>query len=201
MNEKALNLVPMVVEQSARGERAYDIYSRLLKERVIFVVGPVEDYAANLIVAQLLYLESDNPEKDINIYINSPGGSVTAGLAIYDTMQFVKPDVATMCVGQAASMGALLLAAGAKGKRYALPHSRTMIHQPLGGFQGQASDIDIHAREILKMKDTLNRILKEHTGQDMDTIERDTDRDKFLSAEEAREYGLVDDVLSVRQAR
>ncbi len=201
MNEQALNLVPMVVEQSARGERAYDIYSRLLKERVIFIVGPIEDYAANLIVAQLLYLESDNPEKDINIYINSPGGSVTAGMAIYDTMQFVKPDVATMCVGQAASMGALLLAAGAKGKRYALPHSRVMIHQPLGGFQGQASDIDIHAREILKMKDTLNRILQKHTGQDMETIEADTDRDKFMSAGDARDYGLVDEVLSQRQSQ
>ncbi|RFF26292.1 MULTISPECIES: ATP-dependent Clp endopeptidase proteolytic subunit ClpP [unclassified Wenzhouxiangella] len=201
MNEKALNLVPMVVEQSARGERAYDIYSRLLKERVIFIVGPVEDYAANLIVAQLLYLESENPDKDINIYINSPGGSVTAGLAIYDTMQFVKPDVATMCIGQAASMGALLLAAGAKDKRYALPHSRMMIHQPLGGYQGQASDIDIHAREILKMKDTLNRILVKHTGQDMETIERDTDRDKFMSAEDARDYGLVDDVLSDRNSQ
>ncbi|QOC21523.1 ATP-dependent Clp endopeptidase proteolytic subunit ClpP [Wenzhouxiangella sp. AB-CW3] len=201
MNEKALNLVPMVVEQSARGERAYDIYSRLLKERVIFIVGPIEDYAANLIVAQLLYLESENPEKDINVYINSPGGSVTAGMAIYDTMQFVKPDVATMCVGQAASMGALLLAAGANGKRLALPHSRVMIHQPLGGFQGQASDIDIHAREILKMKDTLNRILQKHTGQPLETIEADTDRDKFMSAEDAREYGLVDEVLSQRQAQ
>ncbi|RFF29347.1 ATP-dependent Clp endopeptidase proteolytic subunit ClpP [Wenzhouxiangella sediminis] len=201
MNEKALNLVPMVVEQSARGERAYDIYSRLLKERVIFIVGPIEDYAANLIVAQLLYLESENPDKDINIYINSPGGSVTAGMAIYDTMQFVKPDVATMCIGQAASMGALLLAAGAQGKRYALPHSRVMIHQPLGGYQGQASDIDIHAREILKMKDTLNRILVKHTGQDLETIERDTDRDKFMSADDAREYGLVDDVLSDRHSQ
>ncbi len=201
MNEQALNLVPMVVEQSARGERAYDIYSRLLKERVIFIVGPIEDYSANLIVAQLLYLESDNPEKDINIYINSPGGSVTAGMAIYDTMQFVKPDVATMCVGQAASMGALLLSAGARGKRYALPHSRVMIHQPLGGFQGQASDIDIHAREILKMKDTLNRILQKHTGQDLETIEADTDRDKFMSSDDAREYGLVDEVLSQRQSQ
>jgi ATP-dependent Clp protease protease subunit len=201
MDEKALNLVPMVVEQSARGERAYDIYSRLLKERVIFIVGPIEDYSANLIVAQLLYLESENPDKDINIYINSPGGSVTAGMAIYDTMQFVKPDVATMCVGQAASMGALLLAAGAKGKRYALPHSRVMIHQPLGGYQGQASDIDIHAREILKMKDTLNRILVKHTGQDMDTIEADTDRDKFMSAEDACDYGLIDAVLSDRHSQ
>src|SRR5690625_4326827 len=184
MNEKALNLVPMVVEQSARGERAYDIYSRLLKERVIFIVGPIEDYSANLIVAQLLYLESENPEKDINIYINSPGGSVTAGMAIYDTMQYVRPDVATMCVGQAASMGALLLAAGAEGKGHALPHSRVMIHQPLGGYQGQASDIDIHAREILKIKDTLNRILVKHTGQALDVIERDTDRDKFMRSEE-----------------
>ena len=198
MIEKALNLVPMVVEQSARGERAYDIYSRLLKERVIFIVGPIEDNSANLIVAQLLYLESENPDKDINIYINSPGGVVTAGMAIYDTMQFIKPDVATMCVGQAASMGALLLAAGAKGKRYALQHSRVMIHQPLGGFQGQASDIDIHAREILKMRDTLNRILQKHTGQDIETINTDTDRDKFLSAEEARIYGLVDEVLTHR---
>ncbi|MFO7762802.1 MAG: ATP-dependent Clp endopeptidase proteolytic subunit ClpP [Wenzhouxiangellaceae bacterium] len=199
MNEQALNLVPMVVEQSARGERAYDIYSRLLKERVIFVVGPIEDYAANLIVAQLLYLESENPEKDINVYINSPGGSVTAGMAIYDTMQFVQPDVSTMCIGQAASMGALLLAAGCNGKRYALPHSRLMIHQPLGGFQGQASDIDIHAREILKMKDQLNRILQHHTGQDLETIERDTDRDKFMAASEAAEYGLIDHVLESRE--
>ncbi len=198
MNETALNLVPMVVEQSARGERAYDIYSRLLKERVIFIVGPIEDNAANLIVAQLLYLESENPDKDISIYINSPGGVVTAGMAIYDTMQFIKPDVATMCVGQAASMGALLLAAGAKGKRYALTHSRIMIHQPLGGFQGQASDIDIHAREILKMRDTLNGILQKHTGKDLDTIETDTDRDKFLSADEARDYGLIDEVLAHR---
>lgn len=200
MNEKALNLVPMVVEQSARGERAYDIYSRLLKERVIFIVGPIEDYSANLIVAQLLYLESENPEKDINIYINSPGGSVTAGMAIYDTMQYVRPDVATMCVGQAASMGALLLAAGAEGKRHALPHSRVMIHQPLGGYQGQASDIDIHAREILKIKDTLNRILVKHTGQTLDVVERDTDRDKFMSAEDAQQYGLIDKVLSQRDA-
>lgn len=200
MNEQALNLVPMVVEQSARGERAYDIYSRLLKERVIFIVGPIEDYSANLIVAQLLFLESENPEKDINVYINSPGGSVTAGLAIYDTMQFVKPDVSTMCIGQAASMGALLLAAGASGKRYALPNSRVMIHQPLGGFQGQASDIDIHAREILKIKDTLNRIMQRHTGQPLEVIEHDTDRDKFLSAEDASKYGLIDEVLSTRQS-
>jgi len=200
MNERALNLVPMVVEQSARGERAYDIYSRLLKERVVFIVGPIEDYSANLIVAQLLYLESENPEKDINVYINSPGGVVTAGMAIYDTMQFIKPDVSTICIGQAASMGSLLLAAGAAGKRYALSHSRIMIHQPLGGFQGQASDIDIHAREILKMKDQLNRILQQHSGQDIDTIERDTDRDKFLGAAEARDYGLIDHVLSRRDA-
>ncbi len=200
MDEKALNLVPMVVEQSARGERAYDIYSRLLKERVIFIVGPIEDYSANLIVAQLLFLESENPEKDINIYINSPGGSVTAGMAIYDTMQFVKPDVSTMVIGQAASMGALLLAAGTSGKRYALPNSRVMIPQPLGGFQGQASDIDIHAREILKIKDTLNRILQHHTGQPLEVIEQDTDRDKFLSAEAAREYGLLDEGLSARQS-
>ena len=200
MDVKALNLVPMVVEQSARGERAYDIYSRLLKERVIFIVGPIEDYSANLIVAQLLFLESENPEKDINIYINSPGGSVTAGMAIYDTMQFVKPDVSTMVIGQAASMGALLLAAGSSGKRYALPNSRVMIHQPLGGFQGQASDIDIHAREILKIKDTLNRILQHHTGQPLEVIEQDTDRDKFLSAQSACEYGLIDEVLSARQS-
>jgi ATP-dependent Clp protease protease subunit len=200
MNERALNLVPMVVEQSARGERAYDIYSRLLKERVIFIVGPIEDYMANLVVAQLLYLESENPDKDVSIYINSPGGAVTAGMAIYDTMQFIKPDVQTMCVGQASSMGALLLTAGAKGKRYALSHSRVMIHQPLGGFQGQASDIDIHAREILKMKDELNRILQHHTGQPLERIEADTDRDKFMSATEAAEYGLVDEVLTRRSS-
>ena len=199
LNEKALNLVPMVVEQSARGERAYDIYSRLLKERVVFIVGPVEDYMANLIVAQLLYLESENPDKDISVYINSPGGSVTAGMAIYDTMQFIKPDVSTMVIGQAASMGALLLSAGQKGKRYALPHSRVMIHQPLGGFQGQASDIDIHAREILKMRDILNRILQKHTGQSLETIEKDTDRDNFMDAETACQYGLIDQVLSSRQ--
>lgn len=200
MNERALNLVPMVVEQSARGERAYDIYSRLLKERVIFIVGPIDDHSANLIVAQLLFLESENPEKDINMYINSPGGLVTAGMAIYDTMQFIKPDVSTMCIGQAASMGSLLLAAGAAGKRYALTHSRVMIHQPLGGFQGQASDIDIHAREILKMREQLNRILELHSGQDFDTISRDTDRDKFLGAAEARDYGLIDHVLTRRDA-
>ena len=177
---QALNLVPMVIEQTARGERAYDIYSRLLKERVVFVVGPVEDYMANVIVAQLLFLESENPDKDVHLYINSPGGSVTAGLAIYDTMQFIKADVSTMCIGQAASMGALLLAGGAKGKRYCLPHSRMMIHQPLGGFQGQATDIDIHAREILLVRERLNKILSNHTGQPMDKIETDTDRDNFL---------------------
>jgi len=200
LNERALNLVPMVVEQSARGERAYDIYSRLLKERVVFIVGPIEDYMANVIVAQLLYLESENPDKDINVYINSPGGSVTAGMAIYDTMQFVKPDVSTMVIGQAASMGALLLAAGKQGKRYALPHSRLMIHQPLGGYQGQASDIDIHAREILKMRDVLNQILQKHTGQTLETIEKDTDRDNFMDAGTAREYGLIDEVLSSRES-
>lgn len=194
-----LNLVPMVIEQSARGERAYDIYSRLLKERVIFMVGVVEEYSANLIVAQLLYLESENPDKDIHFYINSPGGVVTAGLAIYDTMQFVKPNVSTMCVGQAASMGALLLAGGAQGKRYCLPHSRMMVHQPLGGFQGQASDIDIHAREILLMRDRINKILAKHTGQPEDKIEQDTDRDFFMGGEDAVKYGLIDAVLSQRQ--
>ena len=199
LSETALNLVPVVVEQSARGERAYFIYSRLLKERVIFLVGPVEDYTANLIVAQMLFLESENPDKDIHLYINSPGGSVTAGLAIYDTMQFIKPDVSTMCVGQAASMGALLLAGGAAGKRYALPHSRMMIHQPLGGFQGQASDIDIHAREILLMRDRLNRILSKHTGQPVENVQVDTDRDNFMSSQQAVEYGLIDSVLSQRQ--
>ena len=195
---KALNLVPMVVDQTSRGERAYDIYSRLLKERVIFLVGPVEDNVANLIVAQLLYLESENPDKDINLYINSPGGSVSAGLAIYDTMQFIKPGVSTMCVGQAASMGALLLAGGEKRKRYCLPHSRVMIHQPLGGFQGQASDIDIHAREILQARERLNRIFSEHTGQSLETIKDDTERDNFMSANEAKEYGLIDAVLDER---
>ena len=194
----ASQLVPMVVEQTARGERAYDIYSRLLKERVIFLVGPVEDHMANLIVAQLLYLESENPDKDIHLYINSPGGSVTAGLSIYDTMQFVRPDVSTMCIGQAASMGAVLLAGGAKGKRYALPHSRTMIHQPLGGFQGQAADIEIHAKEILEARDRLNRILARHTGQPLEKIQEDTDRDFFLSAQASVEYGLVDKVLERR---
>lgn len=195
----SLNLVPMVIEQTPRGERSYDIYSRLLKERVIFIVGQIEDHMANLIVAQLLFLESENPDKDISIYINSPGGSVTAGLAIYDTMQFIKPDISTLCVGQAASMGAVLLAAGAKGKRYSLPSSRVMIHQPLGGFQGQASDIDIHAREILKIRDELNRLLANHTGQDVDTIAKDTERDNFMDAEMAAEYGLIDEVLSKRE--
>jgi ATP-dependent Clp protease protease subunit len=195
---RGLNLVPIVVEQSARGERAYDIYSRLLKERVIFCVGPIDDYMANVIVAQLLFLESENPDKDINLYINSPGGHVTAGMAIYDTMQFVKPAVSTMCIGQAASMGAVLLAAGAAGKRYCLPNSRVMIHQPLGGFSGQASDIDIHAREILLIRDRLNRILASHTGQPLDRIARDTDRDYFMSADDARAYGVVDAVLDRR---
>ncbi len=193
-----LGLVPMVIEQSGRGERAYDIYSRLLKERVVFLVGPVNDVTANLIVAQLLFLESENPDKDISFYINSPGGSVTAGMAIYDTMQFIKPDVGTLCVGQAASMGALLLTAGAKGKRYCLPNSRVMIHQPMGGFSGQASDIEIHAREILFLKQKLNDILAKHTGQNVDTIAKDTDRDNFLSAEDAVKYGLVDKVLVSR---
>jgi ATP-dependent Clp protease, protease subunit len=196
---RALNLVPMVVEQSARGERAYDIYSRLLKERVVFLVGPVEDYVANVIVAQLLFLESENPDKDIHFYINSPGGSVSAGLAIYDTMQFIKPDVSTMCIGQAASMGALLLSGGAAAKRFCLPHSRVMIHQPRGGFQGQATDIDIHAREILKARDRLNEILARHTGQPLDKIAQDTDRDRFMSANEAAEYGIIDAVLSKRE--
>ena len=197
---KALNLVPMVVEQTSRGERAYDIYSRLLKERVIFLVGPVEDHVANLIVAQLLFLESENPDKDIHFYVNSPGGPVSAGLAVYDTMQFIRPDVSTMCVGQAASMGALLLAGGAAGKRFCLPHSRVMIHQPLGGYQGQATDIDIHAREILKARERLNQILVTHTGQSIDKIQQDTERDKFMSSEEAKDYGLVDAVLSTRSS-
>lgn len=195
---QALNLVPMVVEQTSRGERAYDIYSRLLKERVVFLVGPVEDNVANLIIAQLLFLESENPDKDIHLYINSPGGSVSSGLAIYDTMQFIKPDVSTMCVGQAASMGALLLTGGAPGKRFCLPHSRVMIHQPLGGFQGQASDIDIHAREILKARERLSQILSLHTGQPLEKIQHDTERDHFLSSEEARDYGLIDSVLTQR---
>jgi ATP-dependent Clp protease protease subunit len=197
--QAAGGLVPMVIEQSARGERAYDIYSRLLKERVIFLVGPVEDYMANLVVAQLLFLEAENPDKDIHLYINSPGGSVTAGMSIYDTMQFIKPNVSTTCIGQACSMGALLLAGGAAGKRYCLPHSRMMIHQPLGGFQGQASDIEIHAREILTIRERLNKILADHTGQPIDVIARDTDRDNFMSGEEAVKYGLIDQVHSKRQ--
>ncbi|BBN59589.1 ATP-dependent Clp endopeptidase proteolytic subunit ClpP [Hydrogenovibrio marinus] len=191
-------LIPMVIEQTSRGERSFDIYSRLLKERVIFLVGQVEDHMANLIVAQLLFLESENPDKDIHLYINSPGGSVTAGMAIYDTMRFIKPDVSTMCIGQAASMGSFLLSAGTKGKRFALPNSRVMIHQPLGGFQGQASDIEIHAKEILQIKDKLNRALADHTGQPIERIEQDTDRDNFMSAEQACEYGLVDKVLNSR---
>ena len=198
MTTEAMNLVPMVVEQTARGERAYDIYSRLLKERVIFVVGPIEDHMANLIVAQLLFLESENPDKDIHLYINSPGGVVTAGMSIYDTMQFIKPDVSTICVGQAASMGAVLLAGGANGKRFCLPHSRMMIHQPLGGFQGQASDIDIHAREVLKIRERLNEILAHHTGQTKEKVAQDTDRDFFIGGEEAVNYGLVDRVLNRR---
>ena len=196
---RALNLVPMVVEQTSRGERAYDIYSRLLKERVIFLVGPVDDHTANVIVAQMLYLESENPDKDINLYINSPGGSVSAGLAIYDTMQFIKPDVSTMCVGQAASMGALLLTAGAKGKRYCLPHSRVMIHQPLGGYQGQATDIEIHTREILKIRSQLNDLLAHHTGQNVDQIALDTERDNFMGPTEAKEYGLIDELIESRK--
>ncbi len=196
--QAAGGLVPIVIEQTARGERSFDIYSRLLKERVIFLVGQVEDYMANLIVAQLLFLESENPDKDIHLYINSPGGSVTAGMAIYDTMQFIKCDVSTMVIGQAASMGAFLLAGGAPGKRFSLPNSRVMIHQPLGGFQGQASDIDIHAREILSIRDRLNKILAHHTGQSLEKIQQDTDRDNFLGAEEAAEYGLIDEVLKQR---
>ncbi|MET3010308.1 ATP-dependent Clp endopeptidase proteolytic subunit ClpP [Stenotrophomonas koreensis] len=195
---KALNLVPMVVEQTARGERSYDIYSRLLKERLIFLVGPIDDHMANLVVAQLLFLEAENPEKDISIYINSPGGVVTAGMAIYDTMQYIRPDVSTICVGQACSMGALLLASGAAGKRFALPNSRVMIHQPLGGYQGQATDIDIHAREILTLRSRLNEVLAKHTGQGLETIARDTERDNFKSAFEAQAYGLVDQVLERR---
>jgi ATP-dependent Clp protease, protease subunit len=198
METQALGMIPMVIEQRGRGERAYDIYSRLLKERVVFLVGPVNEVTANLIVAQLLFLESDNPDKDISFYINSPGGSVSAGLAIYDTMQFIKPDVSTLCVGQAASMGALLLTAGAKGKRFCLPNSRVMIHQPMGGFQGQASDIEIHAKEILFLKGKLNEIMAKHTGQSVDVIGRDTDRDNFLSGEQAVNYGLVDKVLVSR---
>lgn len=191
-------LVPIVVEQSARGERSYDIYSRLLKERIVFLVGQIEDQMANLVIAQLLFLESENPDKDIHLYVNSPGGSVTAGMAIYDTMQFIKPEVSTYCLGQAASMGAMLLAAGAKGKRFCLPHSRVMIHQPLGGFQGQASDIEIHAKEILAMKLKLNQLLAQHTGQPLKVIERDTDRDNFMNAQEALQYGLIDQVMEKR---
>lgn len=198
LETEALGLVPMVVEQTSRGERSYDIYSRLLKERVIFIVGPIEDHMANLIVAQLLFLESENPEKDISVYINSPGGSVTAGMAIYDTMQFIKPEISTLCIGQAASMGAFLLAGGEKGKRFALVNSRVMIHQPLGGFQGQATDIDIHAREILKIRERLNRLLAHHTGQDIETIDNDTERDNFMGSQEAKEYGLIDEVLDRR---
>jgi ATP-dependent Clp protease protease subunit len=199
MDTKALNLVPMVVEQTARGERSYDIFSRLLKERVVFIVGAVEDQVANLVVAQLLFLESENPDKDIHLYINSPGGSVSAGLSMYDTMQFIRPDVSTICMGQAASMGAFLLSGGAKGKRFCLPHSRMMIHQPLAGFQGQASDIDIHAREVLSTKALLNKLLAEHTGQPLDRIEQDTDRDYFMSGAEAVDYGLIDSVLERRE--
>lgn len=196
---KNIGLIPMVVESTGRGERAYDIYSRMLKERVVFLVGPVDDHIANLIVAQLLFLESENPDKDIHLYINSPGGAVNAGLAVYDTMQFVKPDVSTVVVGQAASMGALILAGGSNGKRHALPHSRIMIHQPWGGFQGQATDIDIHAREILKIRERLNHILVTHTGQDLETIGRDTERDNFMGAEEAVEYGLIDSMIKKRE--
>ncbi len=196
---QALNLIPIVVEQTARGERSYDIYSRLLKERVVFIVGPIDDYVANVVVAQLLFLESENPDKDISVYINSPGGVVTAGLSIYDTMQFVKPDISTMCIGQAASMGSLLLAAGAKGKRFSLPHSRVMIHQPHGGAQGQASDIEIQAKEILYLRERLNAIFVKHTGQTMEQIHKDTDRDRFMSGEEAVKYGIIDKVLDKRQ--
>jgi ATP-dependent Clp protease protease subunit len=199
MNEQALNLVPMVVEQTSRGERAYDIYSRLLKDRLVFIVGPVEDQMANLIVAQLLYLESENADKDIHLYINSPGGVVTAGLSIYDTMQFINCDVSTICCGQAASMGSLLLAGGSKGKRFALPHSRVMVHQPSAGYQGQATDIDIHAKEVLDLKGRLNAIMAKHTGQTIEQIEKDLERDNFMSAEKAREYGLVDTVLAERK--
>ncbi|MFT4872802.1 ATP-dependent Clp endopeptidase proteolytic subunit ClpP [Congregibacter sp.] len=197
---QSLGLVPMVVEQTSRGERSYDIYSRLLKERVVFVVGQIEDHMANLIVAQLLFLESENPDKDIHVYINSPGGSVTAGLSIYDTMQFVKPDISTMCLGQAASMGAFLLSGGTKGKRYCLPNARTMIHQPSGGAQGQATDIDIQAKEILIIRERLNRLMAEHTGQSLEVIERDTERDRFMDAEQSKEYGLVDEVVTARSA-
>ena len=198
MDPQALGLVPMVIEQTARGERSFDIYSRLLKERVIFIVGPIEDQMANLVVAQLLFLESENPDKDVHLYINSPGGSVTAGLSIYDTMKFIKPDVSTMCIGQAASMGAFLLSGGTKGKRYILPNARTMIHQPSGGAQGQATDIEIQAKEILFLRERLNSLLADHTGQPIDVIERDTERDRFMSAEQSVEYGLVDEVISTR---
>ena len=198
MSRTSLNLIPMVVEQHARGERAYDIYSRLLKERVVFIVGPIEDHMANLVVAQLLYLESENPDKDIHLYINSPGGSVTAGLAIYDTMQFITSDVSTICIGQAASMGALILGGGTNGKRYALPHSRIMVHQPSAGFQGQATDIDIHAKEVLELKRRLNKIMARHTGQTVETIEKDFERDNFMSGEQAVKYGLIDTVLEQR---
>lgn len=197
--EEAMQLVPMVIERTARGERSYDIYSRLLKERIIFLVGQIEDHMANLVVAQLLFLEAENPDKDINLYINSPGGVITSGMSIYDTMQFIKPDVSTMCIGQAASMGAFLLNAGTADKRFALPNSRVMIHQPLGGFQGQASDIDIHAKEVLKIKQRMNEIMAKHSGQDIEKIEKDTDRDNFLDAEEAKAYGLIDHVVSHRQ--
>ncbi|MFQ6023387.1 MAG: ATP-dependent Clp endopeptidase proteolytic subunit ClpP [Acidiferrobacterales bacterium] len=198
MTPRGLGLIPMVIETTGRGERAYDIYSRMLKERVVFIVGPVEDHTANLVVAQLLFLESENPDKDVHLYINSPGGVVNAGLGIYDTVQFIKPDVSTVCVGQAASMGALILAGGAKGKRYALPHARMMVHQPLGGFQGQATDIDIHAKEILRVRERLNKILVKHTGQTMKRIQQDTDRDYFMEAEEAVEFGLIDEVIEKR---
>jgi len=198
MSERGLNLVPIVVEQTARGERAYDIYSRLLKERLIFVVGPVDDMIANIVIAQLLFCESENPDKDVALYINSPGGVVTSGLAIYDTMQFIKPDVSTICVGQAASMGAVLLAGGTKGKRFCLPHARIMIHQPLGGFQGQAADMEIHAREMLQTRDRLNKILAKHTGQSVDKIKQDTDRDNFMDWDEAVRYGIIDRVLEKR---
>jgi ATP-dependent Clp protease protease subunit len=198
LDTQALNLIPMVVEQTSRGERSYDIYSRLLKERVVFIVGPIDDHVANVVVAQLLYLESENPDKDISLYINSPGGAVTAGLAIYDTMQFIKPHISTLCTGQAASMGAVLLAGGESGKRFALPHSRVMIHQPLGGYQGQASDIDIHAREILKIREQLNQLLARHTGQSIEVIDHDTERDNFMGGEEAVAYGLIDKVLHQR---
>ena len=200
MTEKFFSqLVPMVVEQTPRGERAFDIYSRLLKERVIFITGPIEDYMANLIVAQLLFLEAENPDKDINVYINSPGGAITSGMSIYDTMTYIKPDISTLCIGQAASMGAILLAGGTEGKRFALPNSRIMIHQPLGGFQGQASDFEIHAKEILSMKKKLNEILASHTGKEVDQIEKDTERDNFMNGEEAKEYGLIDKVISERE--